>query len=500
SLDLLMGRVDRAHVMRRHLEENGIAPATLDALVARPCPPDVIGINYYVTSDRFLDERLERYPSCTHGGNGWQRYADVEAVRVAGERIAGHATVLEETFARYGRPVALTEVHLGCTREEQLRWLLEAWRSAETCAQRGVDVRGVTVWSAFGSLDWDSLLTRSAGRYEPGLFDVRSSPPRATALARTARALGEGRRVDDPALSGRGWWRERLRIAYPRASSAPRAIAGRSERGLLVVGDGVLSDGLSALAAARGLALQRANGLSAAFARLAATRPWAIVLAAEPVDHDARAVTSVGAGAVAELAQRCADGGVRFALCSSDRVFDGGSDTPYVESDRVRARCAQGRALQRLEAALAAREHALIVRTGPLLDPAHPRCHARRLLNGLTGDQAALDEVVSPTLVRHALDVLLDLLIDAERGIWHLANRGAVSLRALLAQLVGEREAAGEPCSRVTPRELAGQRSQPAPMRALGSDRGWLLPPFEQAIAAYLAERKEALRAQDGAA
>jgi dTDP-4-dehydrorhamnose reductase len=35
--------------------------------------------------------------------------------------------VLRQAWQRYGRPVAITEAHLGCTREEQLRWLLEVW-------------------------------------------------------------------------------------------------------------------------------------------------------------------------------------------------------------------------------------------------------------------------------------------------------------------------------------------------------------------------------------
>ena len=45
------------------------------------CPPSVLGLNYYVTSDRYLDERCDRYPSAAQGGNGEIRYVDVEAVR-----------------------------------------------------------------------------------------------------------------------------------------------------------------------------------------------------------------------------------------------------------------------------------------------------------------------------------------------------------------------------------------------------------------------------------
>ena len=42
----------------------------LDWFVDHPCPPDTIGANYYVTSDRLLDHRVELYPAETHGGNG----------------------------------------------------------------------------------------------------------------------------------------------------------------------------------------------------------------------------------------------------------------------------------------------------------------------------------------------------------------------------------------------------------------------------------------------
>ena len=32
--------------------------------------PAIIGINYYLTSDRFLDHRLDRYPAVLHGERG----------------------------------------------------------------------------------------------------------------------------------------------------------------------------------------------------------------------------------------------------------------------------------------------------------------------------------------------------------------------------------------------------------------------------------------------
>jgi dTDP-4-dehydrorhamnose reductase len=216
SLDLLAGRVDANHPLRRWLVDvGGAGEAELDALVAAPCPPDVLGINYYVTSDRFLDERLDRYPPHTHGGNGRHAYADVEAVRVRARGILGHGAALRVLASRYGCPVALTEVHLGSTPDEQIRWLTEAWRGAMGACAEGVDVRAVTAWSAFGAYDWDSLLVCPRGRYEPGLFDARGPEPLPTELAGVARDLGRHGATAHPALAAEGWWRRPERLLYP---------------------------------------------------------------------------------------------------------------------------------------------------------------------------------------------------------------------------------------------------------------------------------------------
>jgi dTDP-4-dehydrorhamnose reductase len=222
SLDLLFGRVDGSHPLRGWLTgPGGAAAEELDAFVARPCPPDVVGINYYVTSDRLLDERLDRYPPHTHGGNGRHAYADVEAVRARECGILGHVLALRAVAARYRRPVALTEVHLGCTPDEQIRWLDEAWRAAVEARAGGVDVRGVTVWSAFGAYDWDSLLVLDRRHYEPGLFDVRGPAPRASALAGVVRELATHGKSRHPALATPGWWRHDTRLLYPPVG--PRA-------------------------------------------------------------------------------------------------------------------------------------------------------------------------------------------------------------------------------------------------------------------------------------
>jgi dTDP-4-dehydrorhamnose reductase len=226
SLDLLAGRIDAHHPMRPWLVGCGAPEHELDDFVARPCPPDIIGINYYVTSDRFLDEHHARYPAHLRGGNGRDVYADVEAARVEDAGITGHRGVLGILWQRYRTRLAVTEVHLGCSEDEQIRWLHEAWTGAEAARRDGADVRAVTAWSAFGAYDWDSLLTLRRERYESGLFDIGDGTVRPTALAAVARELALSGRSAHPALAVPGWWRRPERVLYP---SKRRVVANEAE-------------------------------------------------------------------------------------------------------------------------------------------------------------------------------------------------------------------------------------------------------------------------------
>ena len=200
--DLLCGRVTRAHPLWARLAGHGLAER-LAVLADDPCPPDVLGVNHYLTSDRFLDHRVARYPAPVHGGNARQRYADVEAVRVLSPGAAGLEGAVREAWARYGIPIAVTEVHLGCTREEQMRWMAEGWATAQRLRGEGVAVVAVTSWALLGSRDWNTLLT-APGVYEPGAFDTRTEPPRETALAPLLRALASGAPLPE-AARGPGW-------------------------------------------------------------------------------------------------------------------------------------------------------------------------------------------------------------------------------------------------------------------------------------------------------
>ncbi|MFN8620858.1 MAG: glycoside hydrolase [Chloroflexota bacterium] len=209
TFDLLTGRVDRAHPLWEGMVAVPGAAAVLEELVRDPEPPDVLGLDYYLTSDRFLDHRADAYPEELRGGGHGLRYADAEAVRVAGEGLAGWDRIIDDAWRRYRMPLALTEVQLTGELDDQVAWWREAWDAAVAACAAGADVRAVTAWSVFGSWDWDSLLRRRGRTFAPG--PLSPEPEAAGPLADAIRAAA---RHGDPGPAPTGWWRRPDRVRY----------------------------------------------------------------------------------------------------------------------------------------------------------------------------------------------------------------------------------------------------------------------------------------------
>jgi dTDP-4-dehydrorhamnose reductase len=256
SFDLLFGRVTPRHPGYQNLLDCGIGEDELRDLADRACPPDVIGINHYLTSDRFLEDREDRWPAGHPvGGNGRHRYADLEAIRMdLPEEALGMEARLAEVWERYQTPIAVTEVHNGCSRDEQLRWLMEAWQAACRLREKGVGIRAITIWSMFGALDWNSLLQVRRGFYEPGSFDVSAGKPRPTALATAAKALATEGKFDHPILDTSGWWRRPGRFYRPRGGASNETASARCL--VLMAGEGPCRRELEGILRHRGLAFR----------------------------------------------------------------------------------------------------------------------------------------------------------------------------------------------------------------------------------------------------
>jgi dTDP-4-dehydrorhamnose reductase len=513
TYDLLCGRVTRGHAMWDYLRWLGVGERELAWFAEHPCPPDIVGINHYLTSERFIDERVARYPPHTHGGNGQHTYADVEAVRVCAEGPAGPRALFKEVWERYHLPFAVTEVHLGCTREEQLRWLKEVWEAAQDLCEEGADVRAVTAWSVLGAFDWHNLLTREEGHYEPGVYDLRAPRPRPTALASMLRDLAERGEHDHPVLDSPGWWRRLDRLCYPPVKRRTHVVAGsmrgvnksgEKTRTLVITGaTGTLGRAFARICERRGLSYRLLGRRELDIADavqvtrvLDALGPWAVVNTAGYVRVDeaegeperCRRENTEGA---AILAEACASRGVSLLTFSSDLVFDGEKRRPYLEHDATAPLNVYGQSKAEAERLVGeAHEGALVVRTSAFFGPWDEHnfvFHALRSLSAGRAFPAADDLTISPTYVPDLVQTCLDLLIDGESGVWHLANKGIVTW-AELARLAAA--CAGLDQSLVEPRpndsfKLPARR--PA-YGVLASERGALMPSLDRALSLYVAE------------
>jgi dTDP-4-dehydrorhamnose reductase len=508
SLDLLCGRVTPDHPLWGYLTQAGVTAAELEWFLEHSCPPDIVGINYYLTSDRLLDEHLENYPAHFHGGNGQHQYADVEAVRVCGEGIAGHYSLLKEAWERYHLPVAATEVHLCCTREEQLRWLKQAWDAAQQLRNEGADIRAITAWSLLGAYDWNSLVTCANNFYEPGVFDLRSPAPRSTALATMVRYFSQGKTYHHPILEMPGWWQRPERLFYPAvnctsnsasasplSSPAPLAITGAT---------GTLGQAFARICEIRGipyrlLSRQEMNitDPQSVARSLDELKPWAVINTAgyvrvDDAEREPHVCQQINADGAAILAQACVERSIGLVTFSSDLVFDGTHKSPYLESHEVSPLNVYGHSKAAAEKwVLQAHPCSLVIRTSAFFGPWDHHNFLTILLRTLAAGHpfiAANDAIVSPTYVPDLVNTTLDLLIDGECGLWHLANPGAIAW-ADLAQLTAK--LAGMDVSRIEarPAHSLGWIAPRPVYSALGSERGVLLPELDQAIARYLQER-----------
>jgi dTDP-4-dehydrorhamnose reductase len=497
SLDLLCGRVDARHPLWPYLADAGVSAEDLAWFQDHPCPPDLVGINHYLTSERYLDHRMDRFPADTHGGNGRDRYADVEAVRACA--VAGPASLLREAWDRYGLPLAVTEAHLHCTREEQVRWLLEIWDAAVRLRTEGVDLRAVTAWAAFGAFDWNSLLTRGDGHYEPGVFDLRAPGPRPTAIAHAISDLAQGRRPNHPLLAVPGWWRREVRLLYDVGAPLSHESAPADARPLLITGrTGTLGRAFARTCELRGIPyvltsrqdLDTADDAAIA-AALERHRPWAVVNTAGFVrvadaERDPDQCWRDNFLGPTRIARICARAGIANVEFSSDLVFDGERSSPYREGDSPAPLSTYGRTKGQAERhILRANPAALVVRTAAFFSPWDPHNFVALALASLRKQRrfdAFADVRVSPTYVPDLVNAVLDLLIDEESGLWHITNDGSVTWLDFAREAaritdIGSRDLAPATAPAYIPR-----------YSALTSARGILLPHWSDALHRFCQE------------
>ncbi|MCU0355206.1 MAG: sugar nucleotide-binding protein [Cytophagales bacterium] len=487
--DLLCGRVNEEHPLWRYLLKSGIAAEELRFFEENPCPPDILGLDYYLTSERYLDDAVENYPPHLAGGNGKHRYVDIEAVR-APVGIAGAEALLRETWERFKLPMAVTEVHLGCSREEQMRWLYQAWQTAKNLIAQGVDLRAITPWAALGSFDWNSLLTRDEGYYEPGLFDVRASSPRSTALATLVRQLLHSDAAVHPVATEPGWWQPQA-----GATALPK-------RPLLIFTNSrSAATAFTAICQVRGLAhhvVSNENLDAVQLRRLVdSLRPWAMVTVVETRGEIYPNPMSTGhTGSirnVSHLVAVCQETGIPLLAFSNDFVFDGTKGMPYTETDAVCPPCTTSETCVQQEILIRdSLEKAMIVRTGAWLNPWGTddlfRVSLDKVAHGkplVVPDNVRFSPSYLPEVIQHSLDLLLD---DAY-GLWHLSNVGEISWAEFTKRTACAAGADPRHADAWYERQRELSAVQPQLSTALASQRAALMSDMEAVLHRYWQEK-----------
>ena len=204
-------------------------------------------------------------------------------------------------------------------------------------------------------------------------------------------------------------------------------------------------------------------------------RPWAVVNAAgyvsvDGAERDRDRCFRENVDGPAELARACRRLDVPLVTFSSDLVFAGTSRRPYVESDQPAPATVYGASKAEAERRVAEiLPETLIIRTSAFFGPWDRSNILTRALAALRAgrDWTVPAAMVSPTYVPDLANAALDLLIDEERGVWHLASGGAVSWLEFVRRGAA---LASLDTTRLHEDQVA------RPYTVLGTERGALLP------------------------
>ncbi|MBC7745783.1 MAG: sugar nucleotide-binding protein [Flavobacterium sp.] len=511
SFDLLCGRVTPVHPLWQYLICSGAKKDDLFYFIRHACPPDIIGFNHYPTSERFIDENLENYPGHTHGSNLQHQYADVEAVRVNHQEVLGFKGLLKEAWNYFKIPMAVTEVHLHCTREEQLRWFHNIHKSAQELKNEGINIVAITAWAMLGSYGWNKLLTKENGQYESGVFDVRSGFPRPTLLTQLIKSYSNNQPFIHPVLENPGWWNSDKRIIYP--DTLPLQLNKNSSHctsPVLITGKtGTLGNAFFRSCVLRGISHQLLNrqelnieNIDQIEQVIKNVKPWAIINTAgfvkvDEAEDDSQNCFNANTAGAENLALICKKYNVKLLTFSSDLVFDGNKMHPYLENDLVSPLNIYGQSKADAEkSVLNIYPSALVIRTSAFFGPWDQYNFAAYILNSFQNNlpvNAPDDVYISPTYIPDLVNTSLDLLLDGESGIWNLANGGELTWADFAVEIAIISSNNSKLINKVSLLEMDYKAKRPI-YSVLKSKHGTLLPSLENALERFFDDQQLVLR------
>ena len=228
-------------------------------------------------------------------------------------------------------------------------------------------------------------------------------------------------------------------------------------------------------------------------------KPWAIINAAgfvrvDDAEREFDQCYRENVQGPFNLAMLCAKHGIKLITFSSDLVFDGQKKHPYTESDATVPLNVYGKSKVECERnVLLTNPSALVVRTSAFFGPWDQYNFLHWVESSLNNKQpvpVANDLFVSPTYVPDLANTSLDLMIDDESGIWHLANEGAISWSDLAYETARQFGGDVSLVKALPVAELELPAARPK-YSVLGSEKGVLMPSLDHALKRYFLEKKQ---------
>ena len=149
TFDHLYGRAPAVQV-QRHLFDCGMAPEDLDWFLEHgrvAAPHCVLGTDYYGANEKVVRSDGSRHSQ--------------------GEMLGWHA-IVHEYYARYRRPLMLTETNaVDDGNGKSKDWLEQTWGQAHHLRSQGVPVIGYTWFSLTDQIDWDIQIVEVRGKENP---------------------------------------------------------------------------------------------------------------------------------------------------------------------------------------------------------------------------------------------------------------------------------------------------------------------------------------------
>ena len=226
-------------------------------------------------------------------------------------------------------------------------------------------------------------------------------------------------------------------------------------------------------------------------------KPWALINAAgyvkvDDAENDQERCFKLNTEAPGNLALICKQHGIQLLTFSSDLVFNGEKQFPYIEPDSVKPLNVYGRS-KALSESLVMRNFSssLIIRTSAFFGPWDQYNFAFYILNSLKENRpctAVKDITISPTYVPDLVNKSLDLLIDEEKGIWHLSNDGMLTWSEFAEDIAlrgGYKKKNIVTCSQ---HETEWKATRPS-YSVLQSSKGIKLPSLEHAMNRFFEEK-----------